>query len=102
MHRQFDWWQSEDEPVVAGIHRGESEHVSEEDPVSRGIVAQDDHMSAEGIRCLPSSSAYGATEADHVSVGVGDGAFPLAVVLVARPVYLYASPSPLVGDTPAS
>ena len=41
--------------------------------------------------------AKGATEADHVPVGVGDGALPLAMVLVTRTVDVNPHLSPLLG-----
>jgi hypothetical protein len=42
------------------------------------------------------ASANGATEANHVSVGVGDGALPLAMILVPRAVHVDPRPSPFL------
>src|ERR1700728_2624452 len=41
--------------------------------------------------------ANGATEANHVSVGVGDGSPSLAMVLVPGPVHLDRRPFPFLG-----
>ena len=43
-----------------------------------------------------SASANGAAEADHVSVGVGDRALPLAIVLVPRALDFDPRLSPLI------
>jgi len=46
---------------------------------------------------LARASAKRATEANHVSVGVGDGALPLAIILVPRAVHFDPCLSPLLG-----
>jgi hypothetical protein len=42
-------------------------------------------------------STNGATETNYVSIGVGDGALPLAIILVARAVHRNPRLSPLLG-----
>ncbi len=41
-------------------------------------------------------SANGATEANHISVGVGDRALPLAIVLIAQAIHFDPYLSPLL------
>ncbi len=44
-------------------------------------------------------SANRATEANHVSVGVGDGALPLAIVLIPQAIHFDPHLSPLLSHT---
>ena len=43
---QFGGWQTEDEPALAGIDRGELEHVAEEGAYAVGVGGEDDRVDA--------------------------------------------------------
>jgi hypothetical protein len=46
MKRRFCWRQSEDQPSVTGIDRGEPKHIAKEDAVGLRILAVEDYMCA--------------------------------------------------------
>jgi hypothetical protein len=47
VYRDLGWWQSQDEPAVAGVHTFQIQHIPKKQPIRIGIRAVEKNMSAE-------------------------------------------------------